>query len=79
MSKFTLYTKESCPQCDSMKGLLFAHDIQYDMVNTTEKPEGLEKVKEMGYMSFPVLINNETGKSCSGFNPPQAFGVLGID
>lgn len=63
----TLYTKPACVQCDATKRAFNKHGIEYVTVDLTEDAEALEKVKQLGFASAPVVTAGED--SWSGFRP----------
>lgn len=56
MSNVILYTKPNCMQCNFTKKFLEDHAINYDMFDVTEDETALNKVKELGFQSLPVIV-----------------------
>jgi glutaredoxin len=59
-----VYTKNACPGCFSVKAWLDGNGVAYEVRNTqdadTEKAEKYyADVKEMGAMSFPIVVIND--------------------
>lgn len=77
----TVYTKPDCVQCDRTKAWLDSTEPnrgnmkgKYKVVDITEDLQALAAVKELGYMSAPVVIVNDNGdthdeKHWYGFRP----------
>jgi len=69
----TLYTKNKCVQCDRTKKWLDKNDVAYTTINMDESPAGLEVVKELGFLTAPVVIvstgDPETDLMWGGFIP----------
>ena len=69
----TLYTKNKCVQCDRTKKWLDKNDVAYTTINMDESPADLEAVKELGFLTAPVVIvstgDPETDLMWGGFIP----------
>jgi glutaredoxin-like protein NrdH len=52
----TIYTLPSCPQCETTKRFLTRQGIEYKEVNLSEDAEATEMIKQLGYVSAPVII-----------------------
>lgn len=63
----TVYSKPFCPNCDKTKMMLKNLGVDYKEVDITEDPEALMAVREMGYMSAPVVVTPD-GESWAGFS-----------
>lgn len=68
----TLYTQPACSQCNMTKKWLDDPERgnlkdQYQIIDLTQNPEDLVKVKELGYMSAPVVVAGD--KNWYGFRP----------
>lgn len=68
MSKVTVYSKPNCMQCNFTKKFLEDNSISYEMVDVTEDNIALDKVKELGFQSLPVIIA-EGVEPFFGFRP----------
>lgn len=68
-----VYSRPNCVQCIATYRFLDSHDIRYRVVDVSEDPTALEKVKGMGYSSAPVVIVPFDwpipGEHWSGFRP----------
>ena len=63
--KISLYTTPNCPQCRISKKMLDEAKVEYEIIDLSQNAEAMEMVKNMGYVSAPVVI---AGKShWSGF------------
>jgi glutaredoxin-like protein NrdH len=69
----TVYTKNNCVQCDRTKKWLDKNGVAYTTVNMDESPADLEAVKELGFLTAPVVIvstgDPETELMWGGFIP----------
>lgn len=65
----TVYTKPQCVQCDATKRALNKAGIAYDVVDVTEDADALAKVKALGYVQAPVVVNGED--HWGGFRPDR--------
>ena len=58
-TRYTVYTKPACPQCDDTKAYFDRKGITYTAVDITEVPEALRYItEELGYSQAPVVVNN---------------------
>ena len=60
-----IYTTPNCPQCMMTARTMDQHGIIYDKVDLTQHPDLLDKFKEMGHMSAPIVVTDK--KIWSGF------------
>ncbi|MDD7385126.1 MAG: glutaredoxin-like protein NrdH [Actinomycetaceae bacterium] len=65
----TVYSKPSCVQCNATKRALKKAGIAYTDIDLTQDEDALEKVKEMGFMSAPVVVTDSD--TWSGFRPDK--------
>lgn len=56
MSKVVLYTKPNCMQCNFTKKFLEENAISFEMFDVTEDHIALDRVKELGFQSLPVVV-----------------------
>lgn len=63
----TVYSKPLCVQCDATKRALAKAGIAYNVVDVTDDPEALAKIKALGYVQAPVVITADD--HWSGFRP----------
>ena len=58
-TRYTVYTKPACPQCDETKAYFDRKGITYTAVDITEVPAALAYItEELGYSQAPVVVNN---------------------
>lgn len=69
----TVYEKPECTQCEMTQKVLVSKGVPF-RTESLEDPENVRKVKEMGYMSAPVVVTPE-GDSWAGFRPDK-IGAL---
>lgn len=67
MSKVTVFSKPACGQCEATKRHLNKLGVEYDVVDLTQDPESLARVKSMGHSQAPVVEYG--GISFAGFQP----------
>ena len=60
-----IYTTPNCPQCLMTSRTMDKYGIIYDKVDLTQHPDLLDKFKEMGHMSAPIVVTDK--KIWSGF------------
>ena len=65
----TLFTKPNCVQCNATKCAMDKQGLNYDIVDLTQDPGALDRVKEMGFMQAPVVFAGED--AWSGFRPDK--------
>lgn len=82
-TKFVVAGKsEGCPNCKNLKSFLqHAVSGEYDKDITVVNKEDNEElygmiVNETQSMSVPIVVNLETGKHITGFNPPELMEML---
>ena len=69
MAITVLYSKPRCVQCDATKRALNKTGADYDVVDITENPDALDRIKSMGYVQAPVVITD--ADHWSGFRPDK--------
>ena len=55
MNDIVLYTQPGCGPCIGLKAKLKRDNREFVEVNVQQDPEGLTRVKELGYGGTPVL------------------------
>lgn len=63
--KISVYTTTNCVQCNSTKRMMDKHGIRYDEIALEQHPELIERFKEMGHTSAPIVVTDI--KTWSGF------------
>lgn len=58
------------------KKQLTALGIQYVETNIETDTEALEKVKDLGFNTVPVVLDRETGDIWSGFRPDKIKNLV---
>jgi glutaredoxin-like protein NrdH len=56
MPTVTVFTTNQCPRCTVTKAHLRKRGVQFDEVNLSDHPSLAEKVKELGFMSAPLVL-----------------------
>lgn len=56
----TVYSRPDCMPCKFTKQFLTEHNIPFNNVDVSEKPEALEVLKQHGYYSLPVVTTNDS-------------------
>lgn len=69
----TVYTKSDCVQCDMTKKLMQREGVSYVEVNLEEDADAMQKVRDMGYQSAPVVVAGDS--HWSGFRPERIKGL----
>ena len=65
----TVYTKDSCVQCEATKRHLDKLDIPYETINITQDVGALDKLISLGYRSAPVVVTDND--SWAGYVPDK--------
>lgn len=65
----TLYTKPGCVQCTASERALNDNKVKYNAIDITEDDGALGLVKELGYLSAPVITT--PNDHWSGFRPDK--------
>lgn len=77
----TVYSKNSCINCEATKRYLKKHDIEFEVVMIDQDPSLVDQIKQWGFHQVPVVVSPE-GEKWSGFRPdmmkalkPERMGV----
>jgi len=62
--------------CDTTKEFLSRNNISYTERNVADDESALEELKELGYMTTPVIVID--GTVIVGFNEPELMKALGL-
>lgn len=65
----TVYTKPNCQGCNLTKRLLDKQGSDYKLIDITEDPAAMERIKELGYLQAPVV--ETPTETWSGFRPDK--------
>jgi glutaredoxin-like protein NrdH len=63
--KITVWTNESCVQCDMTKKVMTRYGINYEEMSLQEHPLVLDTFKAQGFTSAPIVTTDT--KTWSGF------------
>jgi glutaredoxin-like protein NrdH len=63
--QITVYTTQNCVQCMMTKKQFDKFGIRYDEIALEQHPELVEKFKEIGLLSAPIVVTDS--KKWSGF------------
>ncbi|AJJ25576.1 redoxin NrdH [Yersinia enterocolitica] len=64
-----IYSKPDCVQCNATYRALDKQGIAYQVVDLTEDPQALNRVKSLGYQQVPVIVAGD--EHWSGFRPDK--------
>lgn len=62
----TVYTNESCIQCEQTKRYLSVNKVKFDVKDLASSPEVIALIEEKGYKTAPIVVTEDG--SWSGFN-----------
>jgi glutaredoxin-like protein NrdH len=65
MVKITLWTKPNCPQCEMTKKQFDNRGIVYQVKRLDRSPKAVERFKELGLLSAPIVETDD--RRWSGF------------
>ena len=65
----TIYTKNSCQPCRLTKMAFDRAGIKYEETNLDDNPEAIQTIKDLGYSSVPVVVDEKSGMYWSGLRP----------
>ena len=72
MAKVVMYSKVPCPYCVNAKRLLDEKGVKYDVIDLTDKPEEMQKIKnETGWRTVPIIMID--GKLIGGYSDMKAL------
>jgi glutaredoxin 3 len=72
MAKVLMYKKNPCPYCDRAITFMDNKGIDYDVVDLTDKPEEIDRIKnETGWRTVPIIMIN--GKLIGGYTDLKAL------
>jgi len=72
MAKVVMYAKNPCPYCVHAKRFLDEKGVQYDVVDLTDNPEELQRIKtETGWRTVPIIMID--GKLIGGYTDLKAL------
>nr|WP_173233032.1 glutaredoxin domain-containing protein [Micrococcus sp. MG-2010-D12]AKF15814.1 glutaredoxin/FtsK/SpoIIIE family [Micrococcus sp. MG-2010-D12] len=68
---YTIYTSPGCGPCMAVKAHLRAHKIPHTLVDVSQDPAAVEKLRKMGYFRAPVTVDEATGEHWHGYLPDR--------
>ncbi|QDK37157.1 glutaredoxin domain-containing protein [Bdellovibrio sp. NC01] len=72
MAQITIYKKNPCPYCDRAVNFLNGKNLTYDLIDLTDKPEEIDRIKaETGWRTVPIILIN--GKLVGGYTDLKAL------
>lgn len=76
MAQVLIYKKDPCPFCDRAIQFLNDKGIPFDIVDLTDKPEEIDRIKsETGWRTVPIILIN--GKVIGGYTDLKALDEEG--
>lgn len=76
MAKVVMYKKNPCPYCDRALNFLESREIPVDVIDLTDKPEEIDRIKaETGWRTVPIILIN--GKLIGGYMDLKALDEEG--
>jgi glutaredoxin 3 len=76
MAKVLIYKKDPCPYCDRAVNFLNGKGVAYDVVDLTNKPEEIDRIKaETGWRTVPIILIN--GQLVGGYTDLKALDEEG--
>jgi glutaredoxin-like protein NrdH len=63
----TVFTLPNCMQCTMTKRALEKAGVRFDVVDLATDAQAMDRVKELGYQSAPVVVDGDS--HWSGFRP----------
>ncbi|WP_347358426.1 glutaredoxin [Bdellovibrio sp.] len=76
MAKVLIYKKNPCPYCDRAINFLNDKGIAHDIVDLTDKPEEIDRIKnETGWRTVPIIMID--GKLIGGYTDLKALDEEG--
>ncbi len=76
MAKVKMYKKNPCPFCDRAEAFMKAKGIEYDVVDLTDQPEEIDRIKnETGWRTVPIILIN--GQLIGGYTDMKTLDEEG--
>lgn len=63
VSKFVVYGKPNCSNCDKVKMLLDIKSKEYDYIDVTQDEDAMDMFIEKGFREFPQVFQEGEGVS----------------
>lgn len=74
--RITIYTKDTCVQCDATKNALDRIGLAYQLVTLDQDVEAIEHLRALGYRQVPVVMAGDT--HWSGFRPDKIAALRSL-
>lgn len=74
MARLTVYSSDTCPNCDQLKKALGIKNIEFQEINITQNPTEAEVLREKGMRRLPVI--NAGDEWMTGFTPENFKKIL---
>ena len=72
MAKVVMYSKVPCPYCVNAKRLLDEKGVKYEVIDLTDRPEEMQKIKDdTGWRTGPIIMID--GKLIGGYSDMKAL------
>ncbi len=72
MAKVVMYSKVPCPYCVNAKRLLDEKGVKYEVIDLTDRPEEMQKIKDdTGWRTVPIIMID--GKLIGGYSDMKAL------
>ena len=65
----TVYSRPGCGQCTATVRALDSHEISFTLVDLSQDPAAVLRVRELGYQQVPVVVAGSD--HWSGFRPDK--------
>lgn len=76
MAKVVMYKKNPCPFCDRAENFFQAKEIQYEVIDLTNQPEEIDRIKhETGWRTVPIILID--GKLIGGYSDMKELDEQG--
>ena len=69
----TVYTKPACVQCNATYRALDKKGIAYEVVDMSQDPAALERVRALGFMQAPVVVTE--AETWAGYRPDKIIAI----
>lgn len=76
MGNVVVYTKTNCIQCKMTKKFLTEHNINFEEKNISTDPSAVSYLKDQGFLSVPVVFENDAADPIVGFRPDRLKGLV---
>ncbi|MGZ5279287.1 MAG: glutaredoxin domain-containing protein [Pseudobdellovibrionaceae bacterium] len=72
MAKVIMYSKDPCPYCVNAKRLLDEKGVKYEVIDLTDRPEEMQKIKDnTGWRTVPIIVID--GNLIGGYSDMKAL------